>query len=155
VQETPKPWPSSETAAQFKSRPGGRTLASFSDSRHFKHGNTTTQTQTVVVQDSLAPTITACPPNQSANATSPTGAVVNYPAATASDNCAPPTLIYSQAAGTLFPVGDTTVTVTATDAVGHQVTRTFNVYVKGATEQLSILVTCNVTSRKQRLVFRR
>ena len=104
------------------------------------HGNTTHQTQTVIVQDTIAPTITACTPNQSVNATSPTGAVVNYPAAIATDNCASPTLSYSQAAGTLFPIGDTTVTVTATDAVGHQTTCTFKVHVKGATEQLSDLV---------------
>jgi hypothetical protein len=90
--------------------------------------------------DTLAPTITTCPPNQSVNATSPTGAVVNYPAAIATDNCATPTLSYSQAAGTLFPVGDTIVTVTATDAVGNQATCTFNVHVKGATEQLSDLI---------------
>jgi len=40
----------------------------------------------------------------------------------------------------LFPVGDTTVTVTATDAVGNQATCTFNVHVKGAAEQLSDLM---------------
>jgi hypothetical protein len=105
------------------------------------HGNTTVQTQTVIVQDTMAPTITACPLNQSVNATSPTGAVVNYPAATATDNCASPTLSYSQAAGTLFPIGDTTVTVTATDAVGNQAKSTFNVHVKGSSEQLSDLRT--------------
>jgi hypothetical protein len=105
------------------------------------HGNTTVQTQAVVVQDTLAPTITGCPPNQSANATNPTGAVVNYPAATASDNCGSAILSYSQDAGTSFPIGDTKVTVTATDGVGHQVTCPFNVHVKGAAEQLSDLVT--------------
>jgi hypothetical protein len=104
------------------------------------HGNTTHQTQTVIVQDTLAPIITACTTNQSVNATSPTGAVVNYPAAIATDNCASPTLSYSQAAGTLFPIGDTTVTVTATDAVGHQATCTFKVHVKGVNEQLSDLI---------------
>jgi hypothetical protein len=98
-------------------------------------------TSVTVNADTLAPTITACPPNQSVNAISPTGAVVNYPAAIATDNCASPTLSYSQAAGTLFPVGDTTVTVTATDAGGNQSTCTFNVHVKGATEQVSDLRT--------------
>jgi len=62
---------------------------------------------------------------------------VNYPAAIATDNCTSPTLSYSQAAGTLFPIGDTTVTITATDAVGNQANCTSNVHVKGATEQLS------------------
>jgi hypothetical protein len=66
--------------------------------------------------------------------------VVNYPADSASDNCAPPALTYSQAAGTLFPLGDTTVTVIATDAAGYQATCSFTVHVKGTTEQLSDLV---------------
>jgi hypothetical protein len=66
--------------------------------------------------------------------------VVNYPAAIATDNCASPTLNYSQVAGTLFPIGDTTVTVAATDAVGNHATCTFNVHVKGTTEQLSDLM---------------
>jgi hypothetical protein len=97
-------------------------------------------TSVTVDADTLAPTITACPPSQSVNATSPTGAVVNYPAAIATDNCTSPTLSYSQAAGTLFPIGDTTVTVTATDAVGNQANCTFKVHVKGVTEQLSDLI---------------
>jgi hypothetical protein len=56
--------------------------------------------------------------------------VVNYPAATASDSCASNVNIsYSQASGTSFPVGPTTVTVTATDASNNSSTCTFKVTV--------------------------
>ncbi|MGB7924334.1 MAG: HYR domain-containing protein [Pyrinomonadaceae bacterium] len=44
------------------------------------------------------------------------GAVVNYPAATASEACG--TVSYSKASGTVFPVGTTTVTVTTTAGRG-------------------------------------
>jgi hypothetical protein len=45
------------------------------------------------------------------------GAVVNYPAATATGSPTP-VITYSQASGTFFPVGTTTVTVTATNSCG-------------------------------------
>jgi hypothetical protein len=64
-----------------------------------------------------APTIT-CPANIVVNAAAGTcGAVVNYPAATATGTPAP-TITYSIASGSTFPVGVTTVTATATNTCG-------------------------------------
>jgi hypothetical protein len=48
---------------------------------------------------------------------------------TAADNCPGVTLGVSPASGSVFPVGTTTVTATATDAAGNTTTRTFAVTV--------------------------
>jgi hypothetical protein len=65
----------------------------------------------------LGPTIT-CPANITVNNTpGQCGAIVNYPPATVSGSPAP-VVTYSQASGTFFPVGTTTVTATATNSCG-------------------------------------
>jgi uncharacterized repeat protein (TIGR01451 family) len=94
-------------------------------------GASATCTFTVTVNDTEAPMIT-CPPNQSATATSSAGAVVNYPAPTVSDNCPGVTFVTTPPSGSTFPIGQTTVTATATDASGNQATCTFTVTVSGA-----------------------
>jgi subtilisin-like proprotein convertase family protein len=55
------------------------------------------------------------------------GAVVNYPPATVSGSCG--VLSYSHASGSVFPVGTTTVTVTATRADNSTTTETFDITV--------------------------
>lgn len=96
-------------------------------------GNTTTTTTTLTVADQTDPVV-SCPTDIEvflpANS-SDTSMVVNYPAATATDNCSSsPTVTYSHASGSVFPVGTTTVTVTATDAAGNDSTCTFNIHVR-------------------------
>src|SRR6185503_9640873 len=93
------------------------------------------------VVDTTPPTLT-CPGNQTFTATAPNGATVNYSAATASDNCGGSvTITYSKNTGTLFPIGDTTVTVNAADASGNPATPcSFKVHVKGAVEQINDLI---------------
>jgi hypothetical protein len=105
------------------------------------HGASSSCTATVTVEDNLPPSL-SCPGNQTFNATAPNGATVNYPAATASDNCGGSvTITYSQNTGTLFPIGDTTVTVNAADASGNPATPcSFKVHVKGAVEQINDLI---------------
>lgn len=71
---------------------------------------------TVTVQDAQPPTIT-CPANVTqGNDPNQCGAVVNYPAPTAADNCPGVSANCSPASGSFFPVGTTTVTCTASDA---------------------------------------
>ncbi|MBO0860291.1 MAG: PxKF domain-containing protein [Chloracidobacterium sp.] len=86
-----------------------------------------------VIAETIPPVI-ACPvnivrilpPN-----TADTGMVVNYPAPSAADNCAAsPSITTSQASGTVFPVGPTTITVTATDAANNQAICSFTVTVR-------------------------
>ena len=96
-------------------------------------GNTTTTTTTLTVADQTAPVI-SCPTDIEVflPANSPdTSMAVTYPAATATDNCSTsPTITYSHASGSTFPVGTTTVTATATDAAGNHSECTFNVIVR-------------------------
>jgi HYR domain len=84
-------------------------------------------TFTVTVVDTQPPTNT-CPANITvSNAPNQCGAVVNYPATTATDNCPGVTVVASPPSGSFFPVGTTTVTRTATDAAGNTATCTFTV----------------------------
>lgn len=78
--------------------------------------------------DSEAPVIT-CPGPQQVVASKPEGAVVQFPEATATDNLDETTVSYSQDPGSTFPVGETVVTATATDAGKNTASCTFTVTV--------------------------
>ena len=95
-------------------------------------GNFAECTQIITVNDQTAPVIT-CPAN--ITVTTPVGsctAIVNF-AATATDNCnGAITFTYSQAPGTAFPIGITTVTATATDACGNSANCNFTITVLDA-----------------------
>ncbi len=93
------------------------------------NGNTATCTATVGVHDIILPLV-SCPGNVSqSNDAGQCAAVVNYTAATATDNCSIASLTYSQNSGTSFPVGTTPVTATATDPDGNVASCTFDVTV--------------------------
>lgn len=94
-------------------------------------GNTETRTFNVTVNDTEAPTIGY--PSGGVTVTLPlnspaTSMPVTY-AVTAADNCPGVTLGVSPASGSVFGVGATTVTATATDASGNTTVRTFTVTV--------------------------
>ena len=92
--------------------------------------NTTTGNFIVRVRDTTAPVVTA-PANVTVASTSMAGATVTYPAATAADAVtASPSITYSHASGATFPVGVTTVTVSAADGAGNTGTGTFTVTVQ-------------------------
>lgn len=106
-----------------------------------KAGNRATATFAVHVVDTTPPTLTVPSASVVADATTPDGGVATY-AATANDlvdgavtpSCSP-------SSGSLFPVGDTTVTCTATDKHGNtSPPQTFGVHIRGAAEQLQDLV---------------
>ena len=81
-------------------------------------GNSSTCTFNLTISDTTAPSV-VCPGDVTANASGPSGALATYGLATTSDLVdAAPTLVYSQASGTLFVLGTTAVTVIATDASG-------------------------------------
>jgi hypothetical protein len=91
-------------------------------------GNTTTSDFTVTITDDEAPAIADTPANitQTADA-GQCGAVINYTAPTASDNCAVTSFSGDAASGDTFPVGTTTVTYTAVDPAGNTETSSFTV----------------------------
>ncbi|MCB9234639.1 MAG: HYR domain-containing protein [Bacteroidia bacterium] len=102
-------------------------------------GNTASATQIIHVEDNTPPVV-SCPANLSISA--PTGqcsAVATY-SATATDNCASNVdLTYSQASGSSFPLGSTTVTVTAEDECSNASTCSFTVTV---TDNENPTITC-------------
>ena len=89
-------------------------------------GNSSTRTQTVTVTDAIAPVITA-PATVTANAGASCTATIVLTAPAVADNCTAPnsiTLTNNAPTGGIFPIGNTTVTWTATDASGNSSTRT-------------------------------
>ncbi|TCJ14349.1 HYR domain-containing protein [Flaviaesturariibacter flavus] len=89
--------------------------------------NTTTATQVITVQDTQAPSLTVSDVNTVSDA-GQCGAIVMM-TAKATDNCGMATISWSRNPGTFFPVGETVVTVTATDACGNQTVKTITVTV--------------------------
>ena len=101
-------------------------------------GNSASGSFTVAVVDTTPPTLTLTA-NTVVDATGPGGAAVSY-AATATDtvdsspavDCVPPS-------GTMFVVGTTTVSCTATDRSGNSAHGSFTIKVKSGGEQLADL----------------
>ncbi|MDB5232515.1 MAG: hypothetical protein JWN76_3320, partial [Chitinophagaceae bacterium] len=114
------------------------------------NGNVTTQNQRVIVHDATAPVITV--PVAINKNTDPgvCNAVVNF-SATATDNCnGPVTINYSQAPGTAFPEGVTTIVVTAKDENGNSSSSGFTITITDNQPPLvtaiPVVNTCNSTS---------
>jgi hypothetical protein len=101
-------------------------------------GNTAAATQTVTVLDIEAPKVTV-PADMKVYATSPAGAVANYPVLW-SDNVRVTDISCAPVSGSMFPMGSSTVTCTASDAAGNQTSKSFNVNVVGPEEQVGDLI---------------
>ena len=82
----------------------------------------------VVVADVTAPALT-CPSDQTATAIEVSGAIVNYPPATATDPDSAVKIAYDHPSGSLFALGDTKVNVTATDPAQNGASCSFHVTV--------------------------
>lgn len=96
-------------------------------------GNTGTESFTVTVVDTTAPSVKV-PADEVAEATGPNGAKVAYGDVSASDIVdGPMNPICTQPSDTLFALGTTTVTCTATDAAGNKGSKSFAVTVQDTT----------------------
>src|SRR5439155_7442815 len=98
--------------------------------------NSSTCNTTFTVNDTTAPTITACAPAQTVVATANCqGVVPDFTASTtATDNCTPSgslTKTQSPVAGTLVGLGATTITVTVKDAANNSTTCTTTLTITG------------------------
>jgi len=86
---------------------------------------------TVTVARDAIPPVIQCPTNFTFFTCSPTGAAVNFPAPTATDNLdATPTIVCSPPSGSVFPLGTSTVTCAATDDCTNRSTCTITVTVR-------------------------
>ena len=99
---------------------------------------TGTVTRTVIAVVPTPPVI-SCPANIVVNAASPNGAFVSF-VPTATDACPTVSVTSTPSSGSLFAIGDTTVTCTVADTVDNTNSCTFTVHVKGASEQLRDLI---------------
>ena len=100
---------------------------------------------TVTVRDTTPPAVT-CPGDITlSNDTGQCGAIVNYPAPTATDNCsAAVTIACSPASGAVFPIGASTVTCTATDDAQNNAACTFTVTIND-TQAPQIICPSNIS----------
>ena len=96
-------------------------------------GNKTSCSFTVKVNDTENPTIVNLPPNiEKDNDINLCGAVVSWTAPTSADNCSGSSIAQTAglSSGSVFPVGTSTVTYTATDGAGNTHSESFTVKVK-------------------------
>lgn len=83
-------------------------------------GNSASGSFTVTVKDTTPPSLGAAPPDQTIEATSPSGAVATYAAPAATDNGdASPAVNCTPASGSTFPFDTTAVSCTARDSSGN------------------------------------
>ncbi len=95
-------------------------------------GNVATGSFTVTVADTTAPVLTL-PASQTLEATGPAGAGATFIASALDTVSGSRPVSYSQAPGSTFPLGTTTVTVSATDAAGNVATGSFTITVQDTT----------------------
>jgi len=120
--------------------PVGTTTVSYSVTD--AHGNTSTANQTVTVVDTTPPII-SCPASITLEPTCPTGAIATFANATATDNCGVQSVLRTggPASGSVFPIGTTTVTFTATDIYTNTSSCSFTVTVKTPAQVVQDLIT--------------
>ncbi len=104
------------------------------------------QTFTISVVDATAPVFTGVPEDMTIEATSSSGAPVNYTPPTASDKVSGTVAVScSPASGSTFVLGTTAVTCSASDESGNVATADFDVTVQDTTPPVMINVPENIT----------
>lgn len=122
---------SKETVASGNLFPVGVTQVTASATDETGNEGTCTFEVRVNFIDVADPTITSCPSNVAVDSTLAGGIAVTYPLASATDadSGVDPSITYSKESGSTFPVGETTVLVTATDGANHSAVCSFLVVV--------------------------
>lgn len=114
-------------------------------------GNTATGSFTVTVQDTLAPVFSGTPADQTVEATGPSGATATFTAPTATDlvdlgrpvTCSSATGLTS---GSVFPLGATKVTCSASDTRGNTAAFDFEITVRDTTPPVLQDVPSDITA---------
>ncbi|MEQ9413953.1 MAG: HYR domain-containing protein, partial [Cyclobacteriaceae bacterium] len=104
------------------------------------YGNEAFCTFNVIVNDATPPVISNCPSDIIINASENCDAVVSWTAPTATDNCAMASFTNSHVSGSTFPIGETEVTYTASDASGNTAVCQFKVTITN--QQLPVITNC-------------
>lgn len=97
------------------------------------HGNSSSCTFKIIVEDKTPPVIQNCVNNLVINVDSECDAIANWTAPATTDNCEAVTLVSTHSPGSTFPLGTTTVVYTATDDSGNTAVCEFKVTVRNAT----------------------
>ncbi len=108
-------------------------------------GISTTCSFSITVSDPVPPVFTSCPPDQNiSNDPGQCGAIVEWTAPTATDNCMGVNVTQSSgpASGSFLPVGITVITYTATDTSGNSATCTFSITI---TDDAAPIAICTST----------
>jgi len=95
--------------------------------------------QRITLVDTQAPTITNCPANATISSSQP---IYTWAMPTVSDNCGGTSITSNIANGSSFPIGTTTVVLTATDACGNNSSCSFTVTVVQAGCQATPTISC-------------
>lgn len=107
------------------------------------YGNSRGHSHTFHVIDTFPPVITGVPADVTLAANSNCEAPYSWTSPTASDNCTGVSMSATHVPGSIFPIGTTTVTYTATDAGGLTTVASFNVNVLDQTAPT--VITQNIT----------
>lgn len=102
----------------------------------------TTCVQKIKLEDKTAPVITFCPPDVTVQSGSDCTAIFFWNQPEASDNCTTVHVSTSIPNGSVFQIGQTTVTVTATDACGNSSTCQFTITVTENCCKNPPIITC-------------
>jgi predicted outer membrane repeat protein len=95
-------------------------------------GESGTDRVTIIVQDTTPPIVT-CPADITLEATCPAGAAASFEAAAADLVDTQPVITYNSPPGSMFPLGKTSVTCTATDDSGNKASCSFTITVVDTT----------------------
>jgi hypothetical protein len=119
--------------------PAGTTIITYTATD--ANGNQATANQTVTVVDKQPPAI-SCPTNIKVIAQcGSNGSVINYTVPTTNDSCSgAATVVCSPPSGSVFPVGTTTVTCTATDSANNSTSCSFTVVVQTPQKAIQDLI---------------
>jgi hypothetical protein len=103
-------------------------------------GRTATGGFTVTVSDNAAPTFFGVATDRQIEANGPAGSVVNYPLPTATDATDGPELVTcNPTSGSMFPLGRTVVTCSASDSHGNVGTASFSVRIVDTTKPILVV----------------
>ncbi len=122
-----------ETSISYSHAPGsafplGETVVTVTATDLARNSSTCTFKVSVLAGDVTAP-VPTCPADLRLEAAGPDGATANFTVTAADDRDPAPVITTSAASGSDFPLGETIVTATATDARGNSATCTFTVTV--------------------------